>query len=145
MTHDRKTALGLLARADPKLLNKIWADAGFAPHGSFVRGPEVGLVMVEGRAGGTGAPFNLGEMTVTRASFETGGTVGHAVVAGREPAKARIAAMVDALMQRAEADDVQRTVIAPLMCAEEASRAARRAEVQATKVEFFTMMRGEDE
>ena len=33
-----------------------------------LRAPETGLVMVRGRIGGTGAPFNVGEMTVTRCS-----------------------------------------------------------------------------
>ena len=41
--------------------------------------------MMRGRAGGGGAPFNLGEMTVTRCTVRTaGGQVGHAYVAGRD-------------------------------------------------------------
>ncbi len=72
-----------------------------------MRGPEGGLVMVRGRAGGGGAPFNLGEMTVTRCTVRLGsGLVGHAYVAGREPRRAELAALVDALMQDPErADD----------------------------------------
>ena len=101
--------------------------------------------MVRGRAGGTGAPFNLGEMSVTRCTIQLAdGTVGHAWVQGRDKAHATRAAIVDALMQGETADEVRGRVLVPL--AEVAARraATRRAKAAATKVEFFTMVRGED-
>ena len=111
------------------------------PH-TRLRGPEVGLVMVRGRAGGDGAGFNLGEMTVTRCAVQLqGGLVGHAYVAGRDTQQAELAALLDALLQDpARQAALLDVVINPLAAAqaEAASLEARRA--AATKVEFLTMV-----
>ncbi|MCU0907021.1 MAG: phosphonate C-P lyase system protein PhnG [Rhodobacteraceae bacterium] len=141
---DRQDWMGTLARAPAADLVRYWDALGLDPAFAWLRPPETGTVMVQGRAGGTGAPFNLGEMTVTRASLrlETG-EVGHAWVQGRDRAKARIAALADALMQTDAADRVRAGVIAPLAAAEAARRATRARKAAATKVEFFTMVRGE--
>jgi alpha-D-ribose 1-methylphosphonate 5-triphosphate synthase subunit PhnG len=101
--------------------------------------------MVRGRIGATGAPFNLGEMTVTRCTVRLAtGEVGHAHVQGRDKAHATRAAVVDALMQTAEAGQIERSVLQPLGLDEQARRRARAAKAAATKVEFFTLVRGED-
>jgi alpha-D-ribose 1-methylphosphonate 5-triphosphate synthase subunit PhnG len=141
----RKAWMGLLARAPEARVVALLADAGIAPQADWLRRPEIGSVMVRGRAGGTGAPFNLGEMTVTRCALKLGcGTVGHGHVQGRRKADAEAAALVDALMQTGQAGAVEAAVLAPL-CDEEAARKAARAQkAAATKVEFFTMVRGED-
>lgn len=138
--------MGLLAKAPPKALARLWGVFGRAPAFHWLRRPEVGGVMVRGRAGATGAPFNLGEMTVTRCSLklQEGGVVGHAYVQGRDTAHATRAALVDALMQTAEAETVRRAILAPLAEAHQATRAARAAKAAATRVDFFTMTRGED-
>nr|WP_269812739.1 phosphonate C-P lyase system protein PhnG [Aurantimonas marina] len=61
-----------------------------------LRAPEAGLVMRRGRIGG-GAPFNLGEACVARASVRlASGEVGHAMVLGRDTDHARLAAFFDA-------------------------------------------------
>ncbi len=101
--------------------------------------------MVRGRVGGTGAAFNLGEMTVTRASvrLETG-EVGHAWVQGRDKAHALRAAAVDALMQTDRAAELAEQVLRPLETEAQAARATRAAKAAGTKVDFFTMVRGED-
>jgi alpha-D-ribose 1-methylphosphonate 5-triphosphate synthase subunit PhnG len=141
---DRSVWMGVLARAPADALARLWTDLGLAPGYAWLRPPETGTVMVQGRAGGTGAPFNLGEMTVTRASLrlETG-EVGHAWVQGRDREKARLAAMADALMQTDAAEQVRDGIIAPLAAAETEARATRARKAAATKVEFFTMVRGE--
>ncbi len=101
--------------------------------------------MVRGRMGGSGAPFNLGEMTVTRCALTLAdGTVGHAYVQGRSKPKAEIAAKVDALMQTEAAQDLRQAVLDPLQQVQQAQKKARAAKAAATKVEFFTMVRGED-
>ena len=62
---------------------------GALPDYTVIRGPEGGLVMVRGRAGGGGSAFNLGEMTVTRCTVRTEtGFVGHAYIAGRDEQRA---------------------------------------------------------
>ena len=93
----RKEWMSELAKAPAARLAALMADL---PAHSVLRPPEVGAVMLRGRIGGTGQPFNLGEMTVTRTSVRLGdGTVGHAWVQGRDKAHATRAAVVDALMQ----------------------------------------------
>ena len=138
----RRAALGRMARAPARLLAQALPD--LPPH-DLLRAPETGTVMVRGRAGGTGAAFNLGEMTVTRASVRltATGTVGHAYVQGRDRTHALRAACADALGQ----DDpgALRAIVAPLAAAEDAARAATAAAAAATRVEFFTLVRGEDE
>ncbi len=139
---DRARWMGLLARARPARLAELAPDL---PEHALLRAPEVGAVMMQGRQGGTGAPFNLGEMTVTRCSVRLGcGAVGHAWVQGRDKAHARRAAVLDALMQTERAAALEAAVLAPLAEEEAARRAEAAARAGATRVEFFTMVRGED-
>ena len=139
----RQAWMGLLARAEPgRLAALLGADL---PDHALLRPPEIGAVMVRGRIGGEGDAFNLGEMTVTRCSLRlASGAVGHAYVQGRDRDHARRAALVDALMQTGQAAEVEARVLAPLAAEETARRSARAAHAAATKVEFFTMVRGED-
>lgn len=143
-TEDRRAWMGLLARAPAGDVLRLWTETGEDPGFEWLRAPETGMVMLRGRAGGTGAPFNLGEMTVTRASLRLGcGAVGHAMVQGRSADHARIAALADALMQTPAAGSVQAALLTPLANAESMRRAARSGKAAATRVEFFTMVRGE--
>lgn len=140
--NERKSWMGLLARAPAARLAVL---LGAEPEAEDLRAPEVGAVMTRGRMGATGAPFNLGEMSVTRASVRLGcGAVGHAYVQGRDKGHARRAALVDAMMQTGAAAELSTRVLAPLRAEEAARRAARAGKAAATKVEFFTMVRGED-
>ena len=139
----RKGWMSLLAKAPPARLAALLPDL---PETALLRPAEVGSVMMRGRVGGTGAPFNLGEMTVTRCSLRLDcGAVGHAYVQGRDKDHARRAAVVDALMQTPEAARVEAQVLHPLRLEEEARRTTRAVKAAATKVEFFTMVRGEDQ
>lgn len=139
---DRQIWMGLLARADAKGLAELFPDL---PDHSTLRPPQVGSVMVRGRIGGIGQPFNLGEMTVSRCSVKLAtGEVGHAHVQGRCKKHALRAAVIDALMQTDRAEAVRAHVLAPLAKSEAAHRATRAAKAAATRVEFFTLVRGED-
>ncbi|MEO1138027.1 MAG: phosphonate C-P lyase system protein PhnG [Pseudomonadota bacterium] len=141
----RKSWMSVLAKAPAAELAKAWEALGLNPDHDVLRAPEVGGVMIRGRAGATGASFNLGEMTVTRCSLRLAdGVVGHGYVQGRDKAQAKTAALVDALMQTDAADQVRKTVLEPLEAAMNDARASRKAKAAATKVEFFTMVRGED-
>ena len=138
----RRSWMGLLARACPARLASLLPD--LPPH-VVLRSPETGAVMVEGRIGAVGAPFNLGEMTVTRCSLRLGsGAVGHAYVQGRDKGHAMRAAMVDALMQTDRHDSIRSSVLDVLAREEAAARALRARKAAATKVDFFTLVRGED-
>ena len=141
----RKAWLSLLAKAPAQDVARLWADAELSPDHETLRAPEIGAVMVRGRAGAVGAPFNLGEMTVTRASVRlTEGAVGHGYVQGRDKTHATQAALIDALMQTPAADRIDAAILAPLRAAEQAQKATRAGKAAATKVDFFTMVRGED-
>jgi alpha-D-ribose 1-methylphosphonate 5-triphosphate synthase subunit PhnG len=134
--------MSLLARAPADRLASLFPDP--LPDHTLLRAPEIGSVMVQGRIGGTGAPFNLGEMTVTRCSLRlTDGTVGHAYVQGRDRTHALRAATMDALMQT-DAAPALRPTLDTLAAEETARRTTRAAKAAATKVDFFTMVRGED-
>lgn len=138
----RKTWMATLAKAAPDRLVALFPD--LPPH-AVLRQPEIGAVMVRGRVGGTGAAFNLGEMTVTRASVRLGsGEVGHAWVQGRDKDHAVRAAAVDALMQTDRADDLAAQVLRPLEEDARTRRRVRAAKAAGTKVDFFTMVRGDD-
>jgi alpha-D-ribose 1-methylphosphonate 5-triphosphate synthase subunit PhnG len=148
--HERKQWMGLLARSRPGALAALWRAFNEGEAGcdeaaiTWLRRPETGMVMVRGRAGAVGDPFNLGEMTVTRASLRLPcGTIGHAYVQGRDHEKARIAALVDALMAGPLAARVDAAIIQPLACEEADMRAVRASQAAATQVAFFTMVRGE--
>ena len=101
--------------------------------------------MVRGRIGGDGAPFNLGEATVSRAAVRLAtGEVGFGYTLGRDRQKARMIALCDALVQSNEfADAVEAKVLAPLRAAMIAERDRRAAETAATRVDFYTLVRGE--
>lgn len=134
--------MGVLARSRPAQLAALLPDL---PAHDYLRAPEIGSVMVRGRIGGAGAPFNLGEMTVTRCALKIdGGAVGHGYVQGRDKMHAMRAALVDALMQGKEAERIEAGVLAPLRAEQASQRLSRAEKAAATKVEFFTMVRGED-
>jgi alpha-D-ribose 1-methylphosphonate 5-triphosphate synthase subunit PhnG len=141
----RKSWMGLLARAPDAALERLWGDLNLDVEHMFLRSPEQGAVMVRGRTGARGAPFNLGEMTVTRCALRlTDGRVGHGYVQGRNKRKSTISALVDALMQGDEAPTVEAKVLTPLREIVAQKRATKTAKADATKVTFFTMARGED-
>jgi alpha-D-ribose 1-methylphosphonate 5-triphosphate synthase subunit PhnG len=145
MTFDRPGWLGLLATAPHDRLLALWAEAGSAPEHQILRGPEIGTVMLRGRTGGTGAPFNLGEITVTRASVQlASGPVGHGHVQGRSHPAALTAALIDALMQTPQAAVFAEQILTPLASEQAARRDNRATSAAATKVDFFTLVRGED-
>jgi len=152
----RQAWMATLAKADParlSVLSEAYLESlseETVPRFAMLRRPETGLVMVRARAGGAGAPFNMGEMTATRCTVllqdATGVEIaGVAYIAGRDQAHASLAAKLDALLQTpAHHDAVQARIVAPLEAERAARRAKRRAQVGATTVDFFTLVRGED-
>ncbi|WP_417249192.1 phosphonate C-P lyase system protein PhnG [Celeribacter sp.] len=141
----RQSWMGTLAKAPPVRLEALMDALGDLPEATWLQPPEVGTVMVRGRTGGTGAAFNLGEMSLTRCALRlTSGEVGHAYVQGRDKAHARRAALIDALMQTDRAPELRAAVLEPLETEARAATLARAQKAAATKVDFFTMVRGED-
>jgi alpha-D-ribose 1-methylphosphonate 5-triphosphate synthase subunit PhnG len=139
--------MAAFALASLEDLEAAWAALPNPPDYRRLRGPDAGLVMVRGRAGGTGGAFNLGEMTVTRCTVQIGDDLlGHAYIAGTDPRHAELAAVFDALMQDpVRAAELEQTLVAPLVHRRDARRREDSAKIARSRVEFFAMVRGEDE
>ncbi|MEL7529014.1 MAG: phosphonate C-P lyase system protein PhnG [Pseudomonadota bacterium] len=141
----RQKIIATLAAATPEAVAEKYQTID-APDYELVRQPETGLVMVRGRMGGTGSPFNLGEVTVTRCDVRLAtGETGSAYSLGRNKEKALQSAVIDAMWQRGEAkDQIEASIIAPLAAMQAGMRETVREETEATKVNFFTMVRGDN-
>ena len=140
----RKAAMTVLAHSDAaKIAGYLETIA--LPGYENLREPENGLVMVRGRTGGDGAPFNLGEATVSRAAVRLAtGEMGFGYALGRDREKARMIALCDALVQSSEfAAAVEANVLAPLRAAMNSEQTHKAAESAATRVDFYTLVRGE--
>jgi len=147
-TAPRAHWMSALATAQTQALEALtppWPDDAH-----WLRRPQTGLVMVRARTGGSGAQFNLGEVTVTRCALKlTDGTVGLAYVRGRNTRHAQLAALLDARLQQAQAKGELEAAlarwIAPLDLARRTRHAEQHARAQSTRVDFFTVVRGENE
>jgi len=140
----RQAAMAVLAHSDAAdIAGRLGGIA--VPAYEDLREPENGLVMVRGRIGGDGAPFNLGEATVSRAAVRLAtGEVGFGYTLGRDRQKARMIALCDALVQSNEfAEAVEARVLSPLRAAMTAGRDRKARETAATRVDFYTLVRGE--
>ena len=143
---DRQALMRICAEATEDELERALAAFGGVFAAEDVRAPETGLVMLRGRIGGDGAPFNVGEATVTRAVVRlTDGTLGYSYLLGRSAKRARLAAIVDALGQDEERRaQLDAALVSPVAARREAELTRRREEAAATRVNFFTLVRGED-
>ena len=140
----RQEAMGVLGHCPTADIARHFDDIAFPDH-EQLRAPENGLVMLRGRIGGDGAPFNLGEATVSRAAVRlSSGEVGFGYTLGRDGAKAQLIALCDALIQTSQfADTIEAKVLSPLRARVVAERKRQAAETAATKVDFYTLVRGE--
>jgi len=160
MTLDRRRWLGQLARAPRAMLESaLQAVCEGAPLPAFdwLRAPETGLAMVRGRIGGAGDPFNVGEATVTRAVLrlragdsagrsagDGAGAVGVAYQLGRDKRRAELAALADAMLQSPHwREAVKDRLLAPLARTLDEARGERARQTASTRVDFYTMVRGE--
>jgi alpha-D-ribose 1-methylphosphonate 5-triphosphate synthase subunit PhnG len=145
LKHRRQQAMAALVEASAPEMARLLAQVGPVPEHHQLRKAESGLIMMRGRIGGDGAPFNVGEVTVSRAAVQLAtGEIGFGYVLGRDKEKAQLIAYCDALMQRTEwQDSLERIVLAPIRKRLRMARAAKAEQAAATKVEFFTLVRGE--
>jgi alpha-D-ribose 1-methylphosphonate 5-triphosphate synthase subunit PhnG len=140
----RQAVMAVLAHADMADISGRLETIALPVHENW-REPENGLVMVRGRVGGDGAAFNLGEATVSRAAVRLStGEVGFGYTLGRDRRKAEMIALCDAMVQSAEFSEiVEINVVAPLRATMIAERNRMAAEAAATRVDFYTLVRGE--
>ena len=141
----RQQWMRTLALSPLENLEEVCADLPGQVGFDYLRRPESGSIMLRGRTCGDGAMFNMGEATLTRCSVVTeNGSVGTAYVLGRSHRKAVLAALCDALLQEdGHHQRIMETVIQPLENAYRKRKQNEAARTAATKVDFFTMVRGE--
>ena len=141
----RSAWMSELARSQPADLAQALASLGSLPTHTWLRRPETGLVMVRARAGGEGAKFNLGEMSVTRCAVQLAtGTVGLSYIPGADADHARDAAVADALLQCTDWHaSVMQRVINMLKSKRELQVQRDLQDAAATRVQFYTMARGD--
>ena len=139
--------MAILARANTSDIAGGLSQVGNGVDFVELRAPEAGLVMLRGRIGGDGAPFNVGETTVTRAAVQlASGQTGFGYVLGRDREKARLVALCDALWQiESRRQDLENLLLVPLRRKQQEHRAVAQAQTAATRVDFFTLVRGEDD
>jgi alpha-D-ribose 1-methylphosphonate 5-triphosphate synthase subunit PhnG len=138
--------MSVLAKARLQELETAWEDLADKPAYDWLCAPEIGMVMVRARSGGTGGKFNLGQMTVTRCALRlASGEAGLGYVQGRSKRHAELAAVFDALLQdEARRLALEGEIIRPLETAHWARRDDRSRKANSTKVNFFTLVRGEN-
>lgn len=140
----RRRRMALLARSREADIERLWPALGALPAHRFLRRAETGLAMVRARAGGEGAKFNLGEMTLIRCAVRLpGGETGIGYVQGRSARHAELAALADALAQSPDhAERVERALLAPLAGLLDRREREARRRARSSRVEFFALERG---
>ena len=142
-TATRQQWMAVLARASHREIEALLAQAGPLPAHEILKAPETGTVMVEGRAGGAGRRFNLGEATVTRCVVRLeSGAMGFSYALGRDGRKARLAAILDARLQAEAPGSALHRAVHDLADRQAAARDLASRKAAATKVDFFTLVRG---
>jgi len=142
----RQRWMRVLAHSQPAALSARMSAMSLAPDYDTLRAPEIGLVQIQARMGGTGERFFAGDATLTRAAIRlNSGTLGYSYVLGRDKAHAERCAVIDALLQEQPYfQTLMETLIAPLEADRAARIAARQAEVNTSRVDFFTLVRGDN-
>jgi len=139
-----------LARANFEKLQELWQ--GFCQGLQFdsnyqsLRPAEIGMVMLRASVNGNGAAFNMGEATAARCSVQMdSGEIGSAYILGRNKAHAELAAIIDGEMQRGDWNQqISQQLLEPLAELEKSRQNQRQQKAAKTKVDFFTLLRGED-
>lgn len=140
---NRQQYLSLISLFNEATLKAILADVT-VPDYQFLKPPTIGSLMLRGKTESVGKQFNLGEATMTQCVLRLtdSHTVGYGYVLGRNKEKATLCASIDAMMQEnpqallPKLTEAQNTLMA--------ERQASQQDVQKTKVNFFTLVRGED-
>ncbi|WP_264289091.1 phosphonate C-P lyase system protein PhnG [Duffyella gerundensis] len=142
----RQHWISTLAHSQPAELAARWQLLQLQPDYQLIRPAEIGLTRLQARMGGSGNRFIAGDVTVTRAVVQlSNGTCGYSYVIGRDKAHAERCALIDALLQQPEhAPLLQENLIQPLLAAQQARRDKRAREIASSKVDFFTLVRGDN-
>ncbi|WP_312996812.1 phosphonate C-P lyase system protein PhnG [Leclercia sp.] len=145
-TSTRQHWMAVLAHSQPAALTARMSALSLTPAYERIRAPETGLVQIQARMGGTGARYFAGDATLTRTVVRlASGTLGYSYLLGRNKTHAEQCAVIDALLQEApHFQTLMETLIAPLEADRAARLAARQAEINTSRVDFFTLVRGDN-
>ncbi|PWK96722.1 methylphosphonate degradation complex subunit PhnG [Pantoea allii] len=143
----RQHWLSVLAYSSAAELDAHWQPLNLKPEFTLIRPAEIGLTRLQARMGATGKRFVVGDATVTRAVVRLNdGTLGYSYLLGRDKAHAERCALMDALLQQTETGELlQEKIITPLAASREEQRQLRAREIASSKVDFFTLVRGDNE
>ncbi|MFV9668204.1 phosphonate C-P lyase system protein PhnG [Pantoea sp. KXB25] len=143
---DRQRWLSVLAHSNAAMLETHWQALNLQPAFTLVRPAEIGLTRLQARMGATGNRFVMGDATVTRAVVQLeDGTLGYSYLLGRDKAHAERCALLDALLQQPETRPLLEEKIITLLAAwREEQRQLRAREIASSKVDFFTLVRGDN-
>ena len=143
--YNRKAWLSLMATCDKKRILSLWQNSQINVDFGLIRDAEVGAVMVKARQGSTGDAFHFSEMSLTRCSVRlVSGEIGHGYHQGRSKQAAKIVALCDALAQTEAYSEIEKKIFNPLNEARQKRQETLRKRAATTKVDFFTLVRGED-
>lgn len=142
----RQRWMAVLAHSHPRELAERYAALNLNPDYEVLRQAETGLVQIQGRMGGSGNPWFVGDATLTRAAIRLGsGVCGYSWVLGRDREHAERCALVDALLQEsAHHATLMETLIDSLEACRDAHLRERQRKVAASRVDFFTLVRGDN-
>jgi len=141
----RQAHIRLIALAQKSEIDQFFAACP-APAYDIIRKAEAGRVMTRGRVGGSGQMFNAGEAAVSRCMIMCEGIEGISYRLGTDKDLAERSALIEALARHPNhAAAVEHLFFRPVATRLAAQDSARRQRVAASKVEFFTLVRGEDE
>ncbi|MGC1019579.1 phosphonate C-P lyase system protein PhnG [Pantoea agglomerans] len=143
---DRQRWLSVLAHSSAALLETHWQALNLQPAFTLIRPAEIGLTRLQARMGATGKRFVMGDATVTRTVVQlSDGTLGYSYLLGRDKAHAERCALLDALLQQPETRQLlEEKIITPLAAWRDEQRQLRAREIASSKVDFFTLVRGDN-
>ncbi|MFC0178603.1 phosphonate C-P lyase system protein PhnG [Thorsellia kenyensis] len=144
---NRQILMGLLAKSPFEVIDNLWTTLNLTPNYELFRAPEIGLVQLQGKMGGTGNRFYVGDATITRAVVLIENKYyGYSYIMGRDKKKAQLCALIDGLMQINEYQiTIEEKLLLPLLKLLETQKNEKNKATEATRVDFFTLVRGEDE
>lgn len=143
----RQYWMSILARSQTGEIKMRWEALNIRPEYKLIRPTQIGLIQLQGRMEATGQRFMLGDMTVTRAAVEVSeGIIGYSYIIGRDKAKAELCAVIDALLQNEECcGQIMAAVIEPLAQRLQERWQTQRREVAPSKVNFYNLVRGDEQ
>jgi alpha-D-ribose 1-methylphosphonate 5-triphosphate synthase subunit PhnG len=141
----RQKNLSILAKAPLSNMLEYWQGISVDETFKFLKKPEIGMAMVRAQAGNGGENFNMGEMTMTRCVIQLDSDeIGYGYVAGRSKKKSELIALIDACWQKQSLKiTIEEKIIEPLYNIEKNKEQKIKENTKASKVNFYTMVRGE--